>query len=63
MRSGLPPLSGCCRVRPKVSSYTGDLSLLLFTTKAKAADGRSITRTVRVVAGPDGKIKKATTSR
>jgi hypothetical protein len=50
-------------VRPKVSSYTDDQSLLIFQTKAKTANGHSITRTVRVVATADGKVKKATTSR
>ncbi|MEA4909958.1 MAG: hypothetical protein GYA17_08510 [Chloroflexi bacterium] len=49
--------------RPKVSAYTGDKSLLVFSGKGTTADGRSILRTVRVVVDNNGKIVKATTSR
>ena len=49
--------------KPKVKSYEGDLSLLIFDFKAKTADGKSLPRTVRVIANPGGKIIKITTSR
>jgi hypothetical protein len=48
---------------PSVQPYAGDKFLLIFAGSAKAADGRTIRKTVRVVAGPDGKIIKLTTSR
>jgi len=49
--------------RPKVSSYSGDSWLLIFDMPAKTANGKSIHRTVRVVADKNGIIKKMTTSR
>jgi hypothetical protein len=49
--------------RPKVSAYSGSQVLLIFTGKATTADGKSLSRTVRVVASEDGKIGKVTTSR
>jgi len=49
--------------KPKVKPYDGDLSLLLFNYKVKTADGLSMSRTVRVIATPKGKIIKMTTSR
>jgi hypothetical protein len=58
--SRFPEVKG---VRPKVSSYTGTQVLLIFTGKATTADGKSLSRTVRVVASEDGKIGKVTTSR
>ncbi len=55
-----PDLKGS---HPSVQPYAGDKFLLVFTGSAKAADGRTIRQTVRVVAGSDGKIVKLTTSR
>jgi hypothetical protein len=49
--------------KPKVRAYEQDQSLLIFQGKGTTADGRSISRTVRVVVNPDGKIKKVSTSR
>jgi hypothetical protein len=49
--------------KPKVKSYEGDLSLLIFNFKVKTADGKVMPRTVRVIANPKGKIIKITTSR
>jgi hypothetical protein len=49
--------------QPKVQSQPGDQTLLIFTGSAMAADGRKITRTVRVVANQSGKIIKVSTSR
>jgi hypothetical protein len=49
--------------KPKVKHYDGDLSLLLFDFKVKTADGKTMPRTVRVIANPKGKIIKMTTSR
>lgn len=50
-------------VRPNVQEYQGSQLLLIFKGSGKTADGRAIQRTVRVVANPDGKISKMTTSR
>lgn len=49
--------------KPKVKAYEDDLSLLIFNFKVKTADGKSMPRTVRVIASPKGKIIKMTTSR
>lgn len=49
--------------RPKIKSYTSTQSLFIFHGKAKAADGHSIPRIVRVVVDNNGKIGKMTTSR
>lgn len=55
-----PEVSGSL---PKVQTRPeGNLSLV-FTSTAKAADGHLIPRMVRVVASPDGKILRMTTSR
>ena len=49
--------------KPKVKPYEGDLFLLIFDFKVKTADGKSMPRTVRVIANPNGKVIKMTTSR
>ena len=55
-----PEVSGAL---PKVQTRPeGNLSLV-FTGTVKAADGHLISRMVRVVASPDGKILRMTTSR
>ena len=48
---------------PKVSSYSNSQVLLIFNGKATTADGKTLSRTVRVVTSEDGKIGKGTTSR
>jgi hypothetical protein len=55
-----PEVSGS---QPKIQPRPGDQFLLIFNGGAKAADGRKISQTVRVVANQDGKIIKVTTSR
>jgi hypothetical protein len=50
-------------VRPKVKKYTTTSNLLVFSGKAKTADGKSIPRIVRVVVGNNGSIEKITTTR
>ena len=54
-----PETSG---VQPKVTARPEDQYLLVFKAKAITADGRSLPRTVRVVADARGKIIKMTTS-
>ena len=49
--------------RPQVKPYAEGQFLLVFQASAKTADGRSLSRTVRVVASADGKVRKMTTSR
>lgn len=49
--------------RPAVQAYSDTQILLLFKASVTTADGRSLPRTVRVVASKDGKISKITTSR
>lgn len=49
--------------QPTVKSLPGEKWQLIFHGKAQAADGKSIPRTVRVVANEEGKILKLTTSR
>lgn len=49
--------------RPSVQNYGETQVLLVFKASATAADGRSMQRTVRVVASKEGKISKITTSR
>jgi hypothetical protein len=48
---------------PKVQDRPGDQVLLIFHGKTKTADGRSMSRTVRVIADQAGKIIKVTTSK
>jgi hypothetical protein len=55
-----PEVSGS---QPKVQTRADNQFLLIFNGAAKAVDGRKIAHTVRVVASPDGKIVKVTTSR
>ncbi len=54
-----PETSG---VQPKVTERPDDHYLLIFKASALTADGRSLPRTVRVVADARGKIIKMTTS-
>lgn len=49
--------------QPSVQARPDGQSLLIFRGSAKTADGRSMTQTVRVVASPEGKIIKTTTSK
>lgn len=49
-------------VQPKVTERPNDQFLLVFKSSVTTADGRSLPRTVRVVADADGKIIKMTTS-
>ncbi len=49
--------------RPGMKDYSETSVLLVFKGSAKTADGRTLPRTVRVVATKDGKITKMTTSR
>jgi len=49
--------------KPSVKSYAGSKYLLIYNGVAKTANGKSINRTVRVVADEIGKILKITTSR
>ncbi len=49
-------------VQPSVQEQ-GSGHLLIFKGKASAADGKTISRVVRVVVGPDGNIGKISTSR
>lgn len=49
-------------VRPKESVYDQNLILLVFSAKVKTANGMSLSRSVRVVADPQGKIIKCSTS-
>jgi hypothetical protein len=55
-----PDVSGS---HAKVSERPNDQYLFVFTGKAKLADGKSITHTIRVVVNESGKILKTTTSR
>lgn len=50
-------------VQPSVQARPDGQSLLIFRATAKTADGRAMPQTVRVVASPEGKIIKATTSK
>lgn len=49
--------------RPSVQNYSETHVLLVFKGKGTTADGRTIQRTVRVVATKEGKITKLTTSK
>lgn len=49
--------------KPRIQSRPEDQTLLIFQGSAQAADGRTLPRTVRVVADARGKILKMTTSR
>jgi hypothetical protein len=49
--------------RPDVQDRPGSQYLLIFRGSAKAADGRTIAHTVRIVANAAGKIVKASSSR
>lgn len=55
-----PELRGA---RPSITNLPGDKYQLIFKGKAEAADGKQISRTVRVTASENGKILKLTTSR
>lgn len=55
-----PEISG---VQPRVQNQPGDQLLLIFQGSARAADGKTIPRIIRVVVSPAGKIVKMTTSR
>lgn len=48
---------------PNVQSYAGSKYLLLYKGSSKTVDGKTINRTIRVVADEKGKILKLTTSR
>ncbi len=48
---------------PKVQNRPGDQVLLVFSGSVNTADGHRMPRTVRVVAGLDGKIIKVSTSK
>lgn len=48
---------------PSVKLLPGEKYQLIFHAKAQAADGKTITRTVRVVADENGRILKLSTSR
>jgi hypothetical protein len=50
-------------VHPKVTHPTDEQMLLIFVGSAITASGKTISRTVRVVADARGKIQKMTTSR
>lgn len=50
-------------VHPKVTRQTDDQMLLVFSGSATTSNGKTISRTVRVVANSHGKIQKMTTSR
>ena len=49
--------------KPSVKSQTTGNFLLVFSGSAKAEDGKTISRTVRVTASESGKIIKLSTSR
>lgn len=48
---------------PSVKALPGDKFQLIFHGKVQTEDGKSLPRTVRVVADENGKILKLTTSR
>ncbi len=50
-------------VSPQVKSLPGEKYQLVFHAKAQTEDGKSIPRTVRVVADAEGRILKISTSR
>jgi hypothetical protein len=50
-------------VKPTVSSRPDNQYLFVFNAKAKMADGKTFTHTIRVVVNDQGKILKTTTSR
>jgi hypothetical protein len=58
--SQFPEVKGCT---PKVRNQAGGQYLLIYEGKGKTADGKMITRVVRVVVHADGTIGKITTSR
>ena len=49
--------------QPKLQTRPDNQVLLVFRGSSKTNDGHSISHVVRVVASPDGKIIKMTTSR
>jgi hypothetical protein len=55
-----PELNGA---NPSVTSLPAGKVQLIFHGKAKAADGKTINRTVRVTADENGRVIKLTTSR
>jgi hypothetical protein len=48
---------------PTVKSMPGDKYQLIFHGKATTADGKTISRTIRVIADNDGHVLKLSTSR
>ncbi len=48
---------------PQIQDRPNGQALLIFRGSAKTADGHTLTHTVRVVADPDGKIIKMTSSK
>lgn len=55
-----PEVSGS---KPKITPQGTAHTLLIFSGKVKAADGKTIARVVRVVVDEKGKMIKTTTSR
>jgi len=49
--------------KPEIRPQGETRNLLIFHGKAETADGKKITRTVRVVVDQSGKVVKVTTSR
>ena len=49
--------------KPKIHTHGETQSLLIFQGKVTTGDGKTLSRTVRVVVDPSGKIVKTTTSR
>ncbi|MCE5207235.1 MAG: hypothetical protein LLG42_02875 [Chloroflexi bacterium] len=49
--------------RPRVKAYASTQNLLIFSSQGTTADGKSITRSLRVIVDENGKIGKVTTSR
>lgn len=49
--------------RPKVKAYTETQHLLIFSTQVEGPDGKSMPRSLRVIADSSGKISKVSTSR
>ena len=50
-------------VRPSVSNLPNGASLLVFHASGKTADGKNISRDLRVTVDPKGRILKTSTSR
>jgi hypothetical protein len=58
--SRFPEVKGCA---PKIQPHGDTGQVLIFKGQATGADGKAISRVVRVVVNSDGKIGKITTSR